>query len=74
MKLTEWFPGTIKPVRVGVYMQMDGLGKKEGYQYWDGSLWGGFARSPDKAFVLRHHKPHATHQNDSWRGILKEER
>lgn len=40
-KLTPWFPGNVKPVRVGVYerkpTEFTGLGGK--YSFWNGNKW-----------------------------------
>jgi len=70
MKLTCWFSGDQKPVRVGVYQQMNGM--YLGYQYWDGKLWRGFCGSPQAAYNVRKFSPAAdSHQNDKWRGVAK---
>lgn len=69
-QLTPWFPGYIKPVRKGVYMQMDSSGKRVGYQYWDGTHWCIW-------FLSTHDAASATtrvadvYQNDNWRGIMR---
>lgn len=40
IKLTPWFTGDQKPVRVGVY-QRDLYGEDvKAYSYWDGEVWG----------------------------------
>ena len=37
-KLTEWYPGHIKPVRVGVYQRLYGR-VVVGFAYWNGRNW-----------------------------------
>ena len=37
MKLTDWFPGHIKPVRKGVYIAS--VGRNKFYRYWNGRWW-----------------------------------
>lgn len=69
MKLTPWFPGTIKPVRKGVYQQKNGT-SGIGYQRWDGKFWYAWRKSPEDAknclIVVSTY-----FQNDSWRGVAK---
>ena len=67
MKLTPWFHGSIKPVRVGVY-QRD-YGKHGGivYCYFDGILWHGAAA--ELCFVSK--TAHSLSQYMPWRGVLK---
>jgi len=68
MKLTPWFDGTVKPVRKGIYQQMDGHGKLLGYQYWNGKIWGLWSETPEGAmwsFGV------SCSQDDPWRGVAK---
>jgi hypothetical protein len=69
-RLTPWFPGHIKPVRKGVYMQMDGSGTHVGYQYWDGTHWYTWFLSAEIA-AQGASRVYDSYQNDNWRGILK---
>jgi hypothetical protein len=41
LKLTEWFPGFIKPVRMGWYetAAQTPLGIIRGYSFWSGKQW-----------------------------------
>lgn len=42
IKLTEWFPGFVKPVRPGWYRTKFVVGtlkSGEGYSYWSGKQW-----------------------------------
>ena len=74
MKLTPWFPGTVKPVRVGVY-ERDFSGTYAGnlpglhYCYWNGKFWGLYGTNP-KIAVWYQDKP-SLNQNFPWRGVEK---
>jgi len=37
LKLTAWYPGTVKPVRKGVYIAS--VGKNKFFRYWNGRWW-----------------------------------
>lgn len=72
MKLTEWFPADVKPVRVGYYeVRNTGLpSKRSRYyligrpsRYWDGKIWRAWATGPASVFGQR-----GMHE---WRGIKK---
>jgi len=40
MKVTEWFPPYVKPVRAGVYqIRFAGERRPSGYCRWDGLVW-----------------------------------
>lgn len=69
MKLTPWFPGSVKPVREGVYQQMDGWGSLLGYQYWDGSYWHLWGPSIDSAVLMYRNAHPSVCQDDKWRGL-----
>ena len=67
MKLTPWFPGTVKPMRVGVYERAYGEDDFL-YCHWDGKYWYAWAMTPkqaEKAYAL------SALQNLPWRGVLK---
>lgn len=66
MKLTEWYPGHIKPSRVGVYQQF--CGNHIGYQLWDGKYWRGWWSNPIDAAESQW-TPGKEFQNDKWRGL-----
>jgi hypothetical protein len=70
MKLTPWFPGTVKPVRVGVYeRQYSLMWSTRLYCYWNGIRWSPVATSIQEAEEL---KPFASASQDlPWRGVLK---
>lgn len=67
-KLTPWFPGDVKPARVGVYQQFCGLGDRIGYQRWDGRAWHLWAGSPEEAAGINRPATSSA-QNDTWRGL-----
>ncbi len=70
MKLTPWFSGDQKPVRMGVY-QRAYADAGEKYCYWDGQYWG----SPTVTAKGADHWSFATnesiYQNLPWRGVMK---
>jgi hypothetical protein len=68
MKLTPWFPGTVKPVRVGVYERIYDAGSFL-YCSWNGEYWGPWARTPEEARKRRLEA--SLYQDLPWRGVLK---
>ena len=50
-KYTPWFPGAVKPVRVGVYQQWCGYGRVIGYQHWNGNRWSAWAPTIKEALA-----------------------
>ena len=71
-KLTPWFCGNDKPVRVGVYMLCSG--GSVGYQYWNGLRWFAWSTTPNGAVLLKHMPAANCFQNDNWRGLTKKPR
>lgn len=71
MKLTEWFPGDVKPVRVGVYERSWENGEKFDYPYyfWDGKQWRGQGVSREDEMIRN---TVSVFQNNPWRGLAKE--
>lgn len=72
MKLTPWYPGHVKPVRVGVYERDYAENPKSSrprFCYWDGAAWGCYGMTKDNAknFSLA-----SAAQSLPWRGIAKE--
>lgn len=71
MKVTPWFPGTVKPVRPGVYQRM--LNLEVVYAYFGGKNWYlsspfyGQARSNGECA----HRVSAVQTSPQWRGVLK---
>jgi len=65
MKLTPWFPKTVKPIRPGVY-QVDYAGN---YSYWTGDSWCLSICDRHSAFRIR--QPSRI-QDRTWRGLAEE--
>lgn len=68
MNFTRWFPGYIKPTRVGVYQLQPFFGKYL-YSHWNGSYWCMFGKTISDAIRMKNAK--AFFQTYQWRGILK---
>ena len=69
MKYTPWFPGTVKPVRFGVYQRR--LANTDiAFSYWDGEQWFLANRTPYEAFG----EPALSFNQDGfeWRGLRHE--
>lgn len=73
MNLTDWFPGSVKPVRVGVYQREYSYGKSKGihYCYWNGRGWGLGEHSVEQAMTHEIDFMVAPRQYLPWRGVLK---
>jgi hypothetical protein len=74
MNLTDWFPGSAKPVRKGVYQREYPHFAKTTvpqYCYWNGKGWGMGEHSVEQA--MRHENAFmvAPRQSLPWRGVLK---
>lgn len=69
-KLTPWFHGSVKPVRVGVYERKPSPGT-EPYSYWNGEFWASSDDTPERAAhsIWIEYESHI--QNLSWRGLTK---
>ena len=67
MKLTEWFPGDVKPVRRGVYRRHFGRGIV-GFSMWDGIRWMCAQRSVKSAYEEKFASPTT---NLKWRGLAE---
>lgn len=69
MKLTPWFPASVKPVRAGVYeVRMDG---PPWYRYWDGVHWYAGHCTSELACALPHVSLEET-PTEPWRGLAEE--
>ncbi len=68
MKLTPWFPGTVKPVRSGVYQRKYSSGKFL-YCYWNGHHFECAARTIEDS--LNGFMGTSMTQNLPWRGVAK---
>ena len=49
---TQWFPGTLKPMYVGVYVRRR-THSIETYNYWDGQQWHIGDSSPQGAYLKK---------------------
>ena len=71
MKLTDWIPGNVKPVRVGVYQREydnGGLLRPIWYCYWNGDFWSVYGETPKDALYRCLESPA---QNLPWRGLAE---
>ena len=74
MKLTEWYSGEQKPVRVGVYERlMKPMGDLCMYAYWDGRRWFRTEWSVHGPLTTSQSKPSCVsmYQYEPWRGLAK---
>ena len=69
MKTTPWFPGDVKPVRVGVY-QRSGHGLHP-FSYWDGLHWCRSTTSPKDAEAFGRRHVQSIFQTIKWRGLTE---
>lgn len=70
MKLTPWYPGHVKPVRVGVYeRKYPDIYHAAVYSKWHGKNWGCGVYNIDQA---NREQSISAHQSLLWRGIAKE--
>lgn len=65
-KKTEWFDGSIKPRRSGVYQTIAAPGLPVAFQRWNGDKW--FYRSGD-AELAQSVKIVSFFQEPQWRGL-----
>jgi len=71
MKLTDWIPGNVKPVRVGVYERLydkDSIASRTFYNHWNGKFWGVYGETPKDALYRCLESPA---QNLPWRGLAE---
>lgn len=66
-KLTDWFPPSIKPVRVGVY-QREHRGRAK-WARWDGKSWNLTLIDRARAEIA---SIRTTHANLPWRGLAEQ--
>lgn len=67
---TEWIQAKDKPVRAGVYETSAINTRAVRYQYWDGSRWGLYTKTPARALAVR--KLKSAYQNVQWRGLTSQ--
>jgi hypothetical protein len=66
-KFTAWFPGTIKPVRVGVYQTL--LGSFPVYRKWTGEYWCSCFNEITHSHLSN---SKSFFQQDLWRGLAQD--
>ena len=73
MNLTDWFPGSTKPVRKGVYQRQYTYGKTPSIQYcyWNGKGWGMGEHTVEEAMWYAKVFISSHRQHLPWRGVLK---
>lgn len=72
MKLTKWFPASIKPVHVGVYEIKPRLSSMpQLFKHWDGKKWGFTGLNIADAKFYGDRGVYLATQNVQWRGIKK---
>ena len=73
MILTDWFAGSVKPVRKGVYEReyIYGKAKIPYFCYWDGKYWFLASSTVDGAEKNFQFGNVAPNQSLRWRGVLK---
>lgn len=71
-KLTLWYPGHIKPERVGPYQVSPNMKHRRGgpifWAYWDGFQWGLASRTLEGAILIKRQISSKFYQNRAWRG------
>ena len=72
MKLTPWFPETVKPMRVGVYqVKLDWFNPRDWYAYWNGKRFCyRSSTGPDDALRARYCET-ALPRIAIWRGLAE---
>jgi hypothetical protein len=73
MNLTDWFPGSTKPVRKGVYQREYTYGKSKQIQYcyWNGKEWDMGQSTVEEAMWYAKVFISSPRQQLPWRGVLK---
>ena len=68
MTKTDWYPGTTKPVRVGVYERNLRDMERIVFSLWDGKEW----RTNEYTTMFANNAHFGSHyQNLMWRGLTK---
>ena len=70
MKTTPWYPGTVKPVRVGVYERWYPLSNEAFFSFWTGKFWRAGTKNINATFYERE----SDFQNFKWRGLTEKAR
>jgi len=70
-ELTPWFPGSVKPVHIGVYETDDVLPDDACFQHWNGTFWGLCSWSAEHAATRGQARGVSGFQESNWRGLAK---
>ena len=73
MKQTNWFKGSVKPVRKGVYKRLwrePNGGYKAVFTHWNGKFWGQSSLSVDLASLIQTKR--GICQNLAWCGLAQD--
>ena len=70
-KLTPWYPGEIKPIRIGVYERQYPARSWTSYCYWDGRIFSQGWKAPEPAKEYRNLPSASSYQNLPWRGVAR---
>ena len=71
-KLTDWIPGKVMPVRVGVYQReydKDSPARLIRYCYWNGDFWSVYGETPENAKYWE--GVSSGEQTLPWRGLAR---
>lgn len=74
-KKTEWYPGSVKPARVGVYECQDSTGKEPYYCFWNGEFWSAGEDTPLEAMAFARKLPSVMgycQDKVPWRGLASD--
>lgn len=71
MKLTPWFPASVKPARVGVYEKRTSGHHATQWAGWDGRVWNVLCLTPEEAAAEMDGHP-TCFPDDEWRGLAEE--
>ena len=75
MKLTEWYPPHIKPVRVGEYFAPDFEYRDGDLRWWNGTEWSiAYGRDEEESTKECLRKNFAGQLRIYWRGATKEQK
>jgi hypothetical protein len=69
MKVTPWFDGSVKPVRVGVYQRCAPLGFGVTFSMWTGKRWNFSAPSVEEAAI---EEARSFVKDAHWRGLAQQ--
>ena len=71
-KTTKWFPGTVKPVHVGLYQRRLVFGGM--WSWWNGKVWCGWGGTEEIAARNGKEGYMSSVQDARWRGLRRAEK